>query len=90
MKIKCSKNAKNDLHTIFEYFLSDNPEMGLLIIKSLRGNDMILSQHPYIGRTGIINNTREFIVSKYHYTLVYRVNIDSITILKVKHHKQDY
>lgn len=48
-----------------------------------------LADHPYMYRAGRVPDTREALVTP-NYMIVYRVGIDAIAILNVKHTRQQY
>ena len=49
-----------------------------------------LREHPQIGRPGLREGTREWIVSRTPYVLVYRETAQAVEILHVWHAAQDW
>jgi len=45
-----------------------------------------LTAHPYLGKPGRLSDTREFVVTRFPYVIVYEVESDqSVVILRVLH-----
>lgn len=86
MEVKWTKISKEDLDNIQKYIFNDNPKaakiVSLYIIKRV---ETLLSFKPSVGRTGKILGTRELIIGKYPYIVIYRVKDNEINILRVLH-----
>ena len=50
----------------------------------------ILADHPYIGRSGRVVGTRELVISTTPFIIVYLVRDDSVFIVRVLHHAQQW
>ncbi len=45
----------------------------------------LIGEHPFIGRTGRVKGTREFVVIGTSYIIAYRVKGDGVEVLRVLH-----
>jgi toxin ParE1/3/4 len=85
MKIKWFADAINDLENLRDYIAADNPRAANKIAKLIIKSVINLLKQPHIGRPGRVQNTREFIVSKTPFLIIYRVKKPFIEILRVMH-----
>lgn len=85
MRIEWKQSALADMVEIREWIANDNQESALRVIRRIRSEVELLRHNPYLGRLGRIEGTRELIVSRYPYILVYEVLSDAVTILAVFH-----
>ncbi len=90
MKIKYTKNSIKNLEEIFDYSKQHNKRVAYTIsqIIELSINNLLFS--PYSGRAGLIKNTRELIIPKTKYILVYRLKNEIIEIIAVVHSSMDW
>lgn len=89
-QLEWSIQASDDLADIYDAIVDDNPKAAAqvndFIIKAVVG----VMSNPLIGREGIKRNTRELVLSRYPYTVVYRVNAQAIRIVTVLHQSKLY
>ncbi|WP_420145229.1 type II toxin-antitoxin system RelE/ParE family toxin [Sphingobium sp.] len=81
--------ALDDLESIVDFIETQNPPAADRIGTAIRHVGDSLPNHPYMHRPGRVPGTREAIVTP-NYILVYRVGIDAIEILAIKHTRQQY
>ena len=77
--------ALADLDEIGEYIKKDNPTAARRVVSEIRARALVLAGQPYIGRAGVVEGTREFVVPKYPYIIVYDTYEHSVDILAVVH-----
>jgi len=87
MKILWLKTAEDDLDGAFDYLFERDPQAALRTSRSIRRKIDMLSDHPYLGRAGRVESTRELVVAGTPYIVVYTVDarLDSVVILRVLH-----
>lgn len=92
MLIEWAQTADSDLSEIFAYFLAlDEEEKAKHIISRLIKTANTLSQYPLLlGRIGRMEGTREVVVKKLPYILVYRIIPESVKILRVIHTSREF
>lgn len=85
MKIKWLDTAITDLAAARNYIAQDNPAAAVRIAKRITQSATLLREHPEIGRSGRVPNTRELVVPDTAYIIPYRVINKNIEILRVLH-----
>lgn len=81
--------ALQDLLLITSYIFERNPVASLEMEDLFTQSAEKLVDSPYIGRVGRVGGTREFVVHP-NYILVYKIEIDSLHIIRVLHGKRNY
>jgi toxin ParE1/3/4 len=90
MRIRWTRRAAENLQSIFEYIAADNREAAEKIARKVHDTVQGLQQFPKKGRPGWVEGTRELVVSKSPYIIVYRDVGDVIEILRVLHTSRKY
>lgn len=86
------KNASTTLATQLDHIAKENPtaaiEQGEIIIKQVEQ----LAIHPEIGRVGRKQGTRELVISRTSFIVIYRVKpaVNRVEILRVLHSSQQW
>ena len=88
MQIIWTDLAIDDLVLIREFIRLDNPSAALNVAKKILNTANFLKDNPYLGCLGRVKNTREILISKTSFLVVYQVN-EKIEILRVLHSSQD-
>lgn len=84
MKLKWTLDALADLQTILDYIKQDNPQAAQALAAGFRHTAEHLTQHPFIGRRGDLDGTRELMLHR-NYLLTYRVSSEAVEILQIWH-----
>lgn len=79
--------AASDLVAIVDYISDDNPEAALALMDESESKVAMLPAHPKGCRAGRVKGTREPMVRP-NYIVVYRVDAEAVTILRVLHAAQ--
>ncbi len=86
MLIKWAVSAQEDLRSILQYFINEqDEETGQELVNGLFGSTTRLENFPLSGKPGEIHDTRELILPKLSYILVYKVNNATVEIIRVIH-----
>lgn len=88
MTVRWSRPALLDLRRIREYIAQDSPTMAAATVSRLRTAALGLEQFPRRGRPGDQEGTRELVVARTPYIIVYRIDDDEIVILRAIHGAQ--
>ncbi len=85
------KNATRNIQTIHAYYTGEGvPEQAKRIIRLIERTAKQLMQCPGLGYPGRVPNTRELLVSKTPYLIVYRETDSQVQILRVLHTAQKW
>ncbi len=86
MKIFWSVVAVEDREAVFDYLAERNPEAAIRIDTEIERAVELLAEHPLAGRPGRVAGTRELVLSKAPYVIVYFFVVDNtINVLRVLH-----
>jgi toxin ParE1/3/4 len=75
LALRFSARARSQLLSIHEYVNQRNPAAAARVGASIQQAAEVLRYFPYSGRTGRTPNTREWVVRRYPYVLVYEVDV---------------
>jgi toxin ParE1/3/4 len=89
-RVRWTKDAANDLEQIFQHIIPDNPTAARSVIRTITDGVGKLSVFPNLGRSGLVEGTREMVFASLPYVAVYRVKVDAVEILRVYHGAQDW
>ncbi|WP_027187146.1 type II toxin-antitoxin system RelE/ParE family toxin [Desulfovibrio cuneatus] len=86
MLIKWALRAQEDLRSILQYFIDEqDEETGQKLVTSLFSATARLENFPLSGKPSEIKETRELVLPKLSYILVYKVNSATVEIISVLH-----
>jgi toxin ParE1/3/4 len=92
LNIHWLKRTDLDLEEAFEYLVPRNPRAAWEMLRRVRQRgDHDLRDNPELGRAGRVKGTRELVVTRTKYILVYRIiSKDAMQILRVLHSSQGW
>jgi toxin ParE1/3/4 len=85
MNIVWHSQAQRDLDQIFDFILQHDPNAAVRLCDRIERRVDQLRQHPHMGRPGRIAHTRELVVARTPYVVVYRMAGTQVDILAVIH-----
>ena len=85
MHVRWTAPAAQDIYLITVYIRRDNVAAAREVAKSIYESCESLAHAPFRGRQGRIENTRELVIAKLPYIVVYRIIEDTVEILHVYH-----
>jgi len=90
MQIRWSPAAAEDLQQIFDHIRADNPDAAQRVAKTIYDRAGALGPHPYQGRRGRMEGTRELPLPPLPFIVIYRVleRADAVEIVNVIHGTQ--
>lgn len=88
-RLEWKVQAENDLFDILDYIGQDNPDAAVELVQKIRAKVDGLRERPTLYRAGRIGGTREMVVHR-NYIVFYRASDDVVTILRVKHARQQW
>jgi addiction module RelE/StbE family toxin len=88
MRLKWTRSALVDLQRILDYITQDDPQATLALAQGFKQTAEHLTRHPFIGRRGDLEGTRELKLHR-NYLLTYRVSSEAVEILQIWHVAQN-
>lgn len=77
--------AVEHLKEIRAHISQDSPAAASRVVKAIREQVKPLAEHPQMGRRGFIDGTRELVISRLPYLVLYQQQDEIVTILAVVH-----
>lgn len=92
MTITWAPAALDDLTNAYTYIAADSPDNAERVVRAIVRAAEGLTEFPSIGRAGTLPGTRERLLSRYRYKIVYRIQEqeDQIEIVRVIHMAQNW
>lgn len=84
------QRAINDRDAQLDYIAQDNPMAAVSQGDRIAEQIEILQQHPQMGRPGRKQGTRELVISRTPFIVVYRIKAKRIELLRVLHGAQQW
>jgi toxin ParE1/3/4 len=85
MEIIVSPAAREDIRDIYAYYAERNPDAAGRVVKAVLDAIYGLARFPLIGRQGVKPGTRERILTRYPYKVVYEIREEVVEIDRVLH-----
>jgi toxin ParE1/3/4 len=89
MRVFWLPRARRQREYAIEYIRRDNPRAALAVLDRIHERVHSLAEHPYIGRPGMRAGTRELVIPRTPYIIVYTVD-DAVRVLALYHHAQQW
>jgi addiction module RelE/StbE family toxin len=88
--VEYSTRARNNLKKIKEFIEQDNPAAAARVVEYLTSSADSLAEFPLLGHVGEIAGVRELVLTKFPYTIVYRLTPGRVRVITVLHQSQDH
>ena len=85
MQIRWQEDAINDLIQVRRFIAMDNPSAAARVADRIRSAVPELADQPGLGRPGRVPGTRERVLAEIPYIIAYRVEENSLVVLRVLH-----
>jgi len=85
VKLVWTKAAMSDLEKLAAYIAEDSEQNAELVEARIHVSARLLSRLPGAGRSGRVKGTRERVISRTPYILVYRLHSKTVRVLRVYH-----
>jgi toxin ParE1/3/4 len=89
MRIRRTPAAADDLEAIADYLTKHFPSVTQTTIREIYETIATLRSLPQRGRIGREDGTRELVIARLPYIVVYRIKADAVEILHVYHGAQN-
>ena len=90
MLVRWLTPAKKDMLQLVDWYEHNAPEALSAVAQGIWDAAQSLDRLPYRGRPGLVDGTRELLISKLPYMLVYVVQGDEVSILRLLHQHQNW
>ena len=91
MQVSWTIPALTDLDQIQDHVALESPTIAYRLVNDLiNRTEQLLSSNPMIGRRGRVSGTRELVVAKTSYIVVYRVGTTRIDVVAVVHGAREW
>jgi len=88
--VNLSRPAENDLAAIYAYYSERDDERAERVIRAIIRACDGLADFPLLGKQGAIEGTRERLMMRYPYRLVYRIDEETIFFSRIVHVRQQW
>jgi toxin ParE1/3/4 len=91
MKLVFDTKALSDIEDIYHWISRDSPSIAKTVVNRVFQSIERLASFPQMGRTGLEPGTREWVVPRLPYIVVYELNdlTDELAIIAIFHGAQD-
>jgi addiction module RelE/StbE family toxin len=89
-RVKWLRKALRNIHLIHDYIAEADAEAAAKVVLKIQTGVEQLEQFPMLGYGGRVQGTRELAIVTTPYFVVYRVQGNSVQILRVLHHSKQY
>jgi len=90
LKIVWTNRAARNRSEQLLYIAEENPEAAVRLAFEIRDQVFLLSQYPEIGRSGKLKGSRELVIHRTPYVVIYRIRAGSIEIFRLMHGAQQW
>jgi toxin ParE1/3/4 len=89
MIVRFTTSAQADIQAIFDYIARDNPLVARRVVSEIELATERLGRFPLSGRIGAVGTTRELVMSRLPFIVVYQIAETTIDVIAVFHAAQD-
>jgi toxin ParE1/3/4 len=90
MQLQWTARAESDQEKLIAYIAQDSPKAALSQLDEIEGQTDLLANYPKPGRLGRVKGTREQVVNRTSFIIVYRIKGSAVQILRVLHGAQQW
>ena len=81
--VEWSQSALDDLDNIRKYIAEENPYEAIHVLDEIESTSSVLVKFPFSGKMGRVKGTRELVIKKVHYTIIYETSGHDAMVLRV-------
>lgn len=90
MEVIVSPAARDDIRAAYTNYAERNPDAAGRVVRSISNAINGLAQFPLMGRAGVVPGTRERVLTRYPYKIIYEINGDTVEVDRVLHTSQQW
>jgi toxin ParE1/3/4 len=85
VKLRLTEAAREDLRAAYTFYSERSPATADRAIGAILKAANGLTQFPLLGKHGAVEGTRERIVMRFPYRIVYQIEKETIVVLRITH-----
>jgi toxin ParE1/3/4 len=89
MIVRFSVAARADIQSIHDYIAQENPRIAAHVVGTIEKSTLRLAMFPLSGRIGAVETSRELVIPRLPYIVVYRLVAETVEIIAVFHASQN-
>jgi len=89
-RVRWTRSALADLFAIGRYIDQDNPQAARSVVNRIEVAGNHLTEFPERGRLGRVEGTRELVIPRLPFIIVYRLAAGEVELLSILHGAQQY
>ncbi len=89
MIVRFSVAARGDIQSIHDYIAQENLRIAAQVVGTIEKSILRLAIFPLSGRNGAVETTRELVIPRLPYIVIYRLVAETVEIIAVFHAAQD-
>ena len=89
-RLEWSRRAAQDLLDIEDYIARDNQVAADAVVAHIRQRAMLLKSDPLPGKRRLTSSHRELVLTRFPFTIVYRVRGNSVFVSRIIHQRQQF
>ena len=90
MRVRWTQRSEDDLTAQCDFIARDDPALAARIGTEILTRVSDLGDHPYRGRSGRVEGTRELVLPGLPWLAVYAVEDDAVVVLRLLHGAQSW
>jgi toxin ParE1/3/4 len=90
MQVQWTASAESDQEKLIAYITQDSPTPALSQLDEIQGQTDLLADYSKLDRLGRVKGTRELVVNRTSFIIVYRIKGRAVQILWVLHGAQQW
>ncbi len=88
MRLRIYGPARRDIENAYDHISRDNPGAARRVAERILNAVERLEEHPFVGRPGRVEGTRELVISRTPYIAVYVVDGETVAVVRIIHGRQ--
>lgn len=89
-RLEWSRRSAHDLLNIEDYIARDNQFAADAVIAHIKQRAFLLESDPLLGKRRVTTPHRELVLTRFPFTIVYRVNGNNVLISRVVHQRMRF
>ena len=89
-QLEWSKRSAQDLLEIEDYIARDNQVAADAVVAHIKQRALLLESDPLLGKRRPTSSHRELVLTRFPFTIVYRVRGNSILVSRILHQRQQF